>query len=75
MRVRMLQGNNSLNQTKDTEIKWTIDAASTQARPKWGNAKLMNGFAGSGMGRWYIIQTYSFYRDSSTAYIYSDGGW
>jgi len=51
-RVRTVQDNNSLNQTKDTEIKWTIDAASTQARPKWGNAKLMNGFAGSGMGRW-----------------------
>jgi len=33
-RVRTVQGNNSLNQTKDTEIKWTIDAASTQARPK-----------------------------------------
>ena len=47
--VPAVQGNNSLNQTKDTEIKWTIDAASTQARPKWGKAELMNGFAGSWM--------------------------
>jgi hypothetical protein len=63
-----VQGNNSLNQTKDTEIKWTIDAASAQARPKWGNAKLMNGFGGSGMERRSFIWTCSFY-DSSTANI------
>jgi hypothetical protein len=54
-RVRKAQDNNLLNQTKDTEIKWTIDAASTQARPKWGNTKLMNGFAGSGKGRWDFV--------------------
>jgi hypothetical protein len=42
-----MQGSNSLNQTKDTEIKWIIDAAHTLARPKWGNTKLMNDFAGS----------------------------
>jgi hypothetical protein len=42
-----MQYNNSLNQTKDTEIKWTIDAAHTLARPKWSETKLMSDFAGS----------------------------